>query len=103
MIRLCCKIGWGYSRLSLSLLSRSVFDLRASLATRNSRLEIAEGKGFEPMCFALGWPLGLSLLLEAGADLSVIVHQAIRQEDKKALRLLLQNGCPLFAEPELDW
>jgi hypothetical protein len=55
------------------------------------------------MCFALGWPLGLSLLLEAGADLSVIVHQAIRQEDKKALRLLLQNGCPLFAEPELDW
>ena len=45
------------------------------------------------MCFALGWPTGLDLLLEAGADPSPAIGDAVAYQDKYSVRTLLDRHC----------
>lgn len=48
------------------------------------------------LTLAIGWPVGLELLLKAGAEPSVAIEEAILQQQHESIGLLLDHGCPVF-------
>src|SRR5690349_18774960 len=48
------------------------------------------------LTLAIGWPVGLELLLKSGAEPSLAIEEAILQQQHQSIGLLLDHGCPLF-------
>jgi hypothetical protein len=49
-----------------------------------------------PLTYARGWLAGLKILVEAGADPYLAIHDAIKQKDHIAVAILLDHDYPLF-------
>ena len=56
-----------------------------------------EAAPYSPLCFAVGWPASMNMLLDAGADPSTAIHCAITYEDDLGLKALLNRDKCLFA------
>ncbi|KAJ9640340.1 hypothetical protein H2199_005879 [Coniosporium tulheliwenetii] len=107
-------IGWWMSREALvnacikdpSLVNaaeRSETDLRQLIASGHDvdagyLVHYADALPLAPLFFALDWPAGLQILLEAGADLLVLeMYYAMEHASESAVVLLLAHGYPLFS------
>lgn len=85
-----------YPALYIAVINRSEHDLRQLIKLRRINVQYPYNGNFSPLSFAVGWYVGMKILLDAGADPATAIHVAIHQEDLRGIELLLDNGCPIF-------
>lgn len=97
---------YGCSKLSLATITRDRRGLASLLQSRadgKKALDVNDTMAapYSPLCFAIGWPEGMGMLLGAGADPSTAIHCAIRYGDGAALEVLLDHGSNLYAPSKI--
>lgn len=91
------------SEVCLAAAKRSESELRQLIASGHDvnagfLVHHSDAPLLAPLCFALNWPAGLQILLEAGANPSVIsTGDVLHEADASAMSLLLAHGYPLFS------
>ncbi|KAJ3547438.1 hypothetical protein NM208_g1510 [Fusarium decemcellulare] len=81
----------------MAVINRSEHQLRQLL--RIGRVDI-HAKSLPLVALAVGWPVGLKILLESGADPNDGILPAVREGHIPSIRLLLDYGCDFFqSEP----
>ena len=85
----------GCSQLSIAIADRDQVKVER-LLNGGVDANTTDTTPYSPLCFATKWPIGIEILLRAGADPSQAVHCAVAYEDEVGLRMLLDQGCFLF-------
>ncbi|KAF2798588.1 hypothetical protein K505DRAFT_333281 [Melanomma pulvis-pyrius CBS 109.77] len=84
--------------LSIEIVGRNHEEVKR-LIKNEADVNDVEAAPYSPLCFTLGgpgWPIGMDILLSAGADPSSAIHCAIYYEDDVAVSMLLERGSSLF-------
>jgi hypothetical protein len=89
----CLLENYGQNPVHLAILQRSESKLRDLLDQGKVDLKVDNPP---LLTLAIGWPAGLQMLLNAGAELFDAIESAIQQEQLQSIRLLLDHGCPMF-------
>ena len=90
---------YGCSQLTVAVAQRNQCEVKRLIRNRHD-VNDTISPPFSPLCLAIGWNAGVSILLKAGADPSTAVHCAIFHEDDAFLRNLLDCGSRLEAVSE---
>ena len=90
---------YGCSQLTVAVAQRNQHEVERLIRNRHD-VNDTISPPFSPLCLAIGWNTGISILLKAGADPSTAVHCAIFHEDDVFLRNLLDCGSRLEAVSE---
>ena len=88
---------YGCSQLSVAVVRRD--QLKVEHLIRNlHNVNDTISPPYSPLCFAIGWSAGASILLNNAADPSAAIHCAILYEDEATLQMLLDRGSRLNAQ-----
>ncbi|ETN37825.1 uncharacterized protein HMPREF1541_07448 [Cyphellophora europaea CBS 101466] len=85
----------GYSRLALAVVHRNIDEVQFILSQRG-RYESGGSRGVTPLQLSIGWPTGMKLLLQKGANPSETVHCTVDLQDDTSLEILLDADSRLF-------
>ncbi|KAI9801184.1 MAG: hypothetical protein M1825_003458 [Sarcosagium campestre] len=87
----------GYDKLSLAVIHRSESEVHTLIRQGFDPNGNPNNKDlYTPLNLALGWPLGMLALLDAGADPCCTMVPALLDPDDESLSLLLTYRCTIF-------
>ncbi|KAI0552320.1 hypothetical protein F4679DRAFT_592374 [Xylaria curta] len=97
-------IEYGCSRLALAVITRNESEVKHLIELhRRGQLkgDIDDSSdGLSPLCFAIGWPAGIKMLLEEGADPSQAIRIAIVCQEVRSLDILLSSNDYFLFRPK---
>ena len=92
---------FGYDNLTLAVISRSEAELRKLIVEGfDVNGNTNEEHIYLPLAFAFGWSVGMTVLLDAGADPFCAVILALDNRDDIALSLLLEHDYVLLSSSQ---
>ncbi|KAJ2996746.1 hypothetical protein NUW58_g875 [Xylaria curta] len=96
-------IEYGCSRLALAVITRNESEVKNLLDLhRRGQLKgdiNVSPDGLSPLCFAVGWPAGIKMLLKERADPSEAIRIAIIYQEVDSLELLLKSDNYFLFRP----
>ena len=91
------RLEYGCSQLSIAVVRRDQPEVEYLIRNLHN-VNDTVSPPYSPLCFAVGWSAGASVLLCNSADPSTAVHCAILHEDEATLHMLLDRGSRLNAQ-----
>ena len=91
------RLEYGCSQLSIAVVRRDQPEVEHLIRNLHD-VNDTVSPPYSPLCFAVGWSAGASVLLYNSADPSTAVHCAILHEDEATLQILLDRGSRLNAQ-----